>query len=156
MYHYIYADANEANGDCVYKFLLERYQPKIKKLTIENLLKLFKEPNRYTGVSPLQLQVFCSKYNIAMYCLDLKMKPFFKFTPLKRNHNIDALIFVCAHQHMFPVLDELSNCNVIYTETSCLLGIVKYLFLSEQTIFFTKSYNGCIVKISYRMFISIS
>ena len=54
-------------------------------------------------------------YNIAMYCLDLKMKPFFKFTPLKRNHNIDALIFVCANQHMFPVLDDTVRKSIVAT-----------------------------------------
>lgn len=69
-YHYLKVDKNESKtNECVYDYLLKNY--KIKGLTKENLMDLFGEESTIKGVSTKQIEAFCDKYNIALYCLKL-------------------------------------------------------------------------------------
>ncbi|KAJ3014804.1 UNVERIFIED_CONTAM: hypothetical protein HDU68_000119, partial [Siphonaria sp. JEL0065] len=58
------------------------------------------------GVSTTQVQRFCEQYGISMYAIDLTCNVFCRYIPEKRNHHTPALVYVCANQHMYPILDE--------------------------------------------------
>ncbi|KAI8836004.1 hypothetical protein BJ741DRAFT_686289 [Chytriomyces cf. hyalinus JEL632] len=124
-YHSLRIDPNQTDqNDCVYQYLLKTYSKHIKDLSEEKLREIFFEeefdiddfdddtattyrvPISQDGVSTSQIQEFCETYGISLYALDLECDIFCRYIPEKRNHHTPALVYVCANDHMYPVIDE--------------------------------------------------
>ena len=116
-YHYLEIDSNYSQDNtCVYDFLLKSYKPYLKSLTIDKLMKIFEEDDKHNGVSTRQVEAFCIEFNISLYALDLEMKVFHRYTPIKRNHKVPSLVFVVGSKHMYPVLNESLRKSIFAAE----------------------------------------
>ena len=87
-------------------FLLKYYKPQLKSLTVEKLKELFNQKDTFDGLSTYDIEDFCKQYNIPLYALDLNMKVFYRCIPNKPSHKLKALVYVCACNHMFPVVEK--------------------------------------------------
>ena len=107
-------ESNESEeNECVYQFLLNKYTEYIPKLTKSLLLDLF---DNSKGVTTRQVQIFCKKYSIALYALDLELKVFHHYSPTKRSHKIPVLVYVVANKHMYPIVDETVRNSIFAIE----------------------------------------
>ena len=118
-YHYLNVEHNQSNDlCCVYNFILEKYGKHLKKLTRQKLMEIFEEEDDKNGVTTIQLEKFCKKHSISMFALDMDMKVFRKYhpDPAKRNHNLPALVFLVASNHLYPVEDTTLRNKIFGTE----------------------------------------
>ena len=114
-YHYLKAEPNVAvNNDCVYQFLLKKYGN--TKITQQTLLDIFSETSTKRGVSTRQIAKFCEKFNISMYALDLDSTVFYLHSPVKRNHQKLALMYIVANNHMYPILDKSMRHSIVASQ----------------------------------------
>jgi hypothetical protein len=113
-----YKESNVSEeNNCCYKFLLDHYcQKQIKKLSVQKLLDIFNETNPSAGVTTLQLEQFSIKYRTTMYALDIDLKVFHKYVPPNKNSNIDVLMFVCANNHMYPIILKSARDSIVARE----------------------------------------
>jgi hypothetical protein len=103
-YHYLHIEPNNSPSlECVYQYLLKRYQPYIKSLSKTLLMDLFEEEDSQTGVSTQQLVHFCEYYKIAV---DMEMNIFHQYTHQKRSHRYPSLVYVCANSHLYPIIEQ--------------------------------------------------
>ena len=83
------------------------------KVEQDGIIDLF---DNSQGVTTRQVQLFCEKYNIALYALDLELKVFHHTSPTKRSHKIPVLVYVVANKHMYPIVDETVRNSIFAIE----------------------------------------
>ncbi|KAJ3088328.1 hypothetical protein HK100_008074, partial [Physocladia obscura] len=124
-YYNLKIDPNETgDSNCVVTFLLHAYSKHIKTLSESKLREIFSESEdelgdsslQEEGVSTTQVQRFCQQYGISMYAIDLSCNVFCRYIPEKRNHHCPSLVYVCANQHMYPILDEALRKSIFSQE----------------------------------------
>lgn len=132
-YNYLQVEANtSSSNECVYQYLLSHYQPYLKRITKEHLLDLFQEDDSTEGVTTYQIIKFCERFKVPLYALDLELKVFHHYKPLRPSHKLPALVYVCSNSHLYPINDQSLRQSIFAKEreSSSLKGMPRYK--SEQ------------------------
>ncbi len=73
------------------------------------------------GCSIEQIAICCNRYKITYYVLDFKYKLFETNCDKSNNRSLQTLVFMCANNHMYPVLNE-GNRQTIFKKYASTIG----------------------------------
>ena len=99
-------------GFCAVSYIFKTYKEKIPSLTRDYLYEILEidsidQLKIKGGVTPIQIQKFCKRYDISHYALNLDKECFLKY--VSSNKNYPALIYYSIGNHMYPVVDQATR-----------------------------------------------
>jgi hypothetical protein len=140
----VLANTPNTPGYCVLEYIMKKYgktpgrkeaeKGRIAELTIPFLKDLLNWQEDDKGVCSWDLQLFCDKYKISHYALDITKRVYHK--QLYKGRNRPALIYYMADGHIHPIGDKATRDRIIKCNADRLTesGFKNSSLLSSQTL----------------------
>ena len=134
------ARATQIKDACVPEYLHNLYNNKeetnarkrLKKLTPEKVLEGLGMKTRDEGCDINQIDRFCSIYKITYYALNYRYEIIQTNNDEKFKNNLPKLVFVCANNHLYPVIDQQQRETVFKTCAIIGNGNKKYQIKKDE------------------------
>ena len=128
------ANAGYNNGCCVPQFIFDTLhnpnetnpRKRIAKLTMKNVIDDLGMVREDEGCCIAQIANLCNKRKVIYYALDFKHKLFETNEDTAPKNNLPRLIFICAHNHLYPITDEEKRETIFKTCSKAGGSIKKY------------------------------